>query len=84
MSKTIVQSTIVFKVKGRSKKIIFNGSMHEALVVIREFYPYYCCTEGYTKFIKFESSGDYIITDTLSGNILQQLSTAITEIDNSK
>lgn len=71
--KTIVQTILTFKVKGRTKKLTFNGSITEAQEVVRAKYPYHCCTEGHTRFIHFETAGNYEIVDVLTNSIEHKL-----------
>ena len=58
---TEVRSIIEFSVNGENYRIIFNGCMHSANVVIAEYYPNATGKTGYTEFIPFLTRGEYSI-----------------------
>lgn len=73
MRKTVVQSIVTFKCKGKTKKLTYNGEMSEAITLVQQQYPYHCCREGHTKFVNMYTKGEYNIIDVLSGNIERSL-----------
>jgi len=63
------KTTATFKQYGKEKKIVFAGSVAQALTVIDKLYPSYCCFKGTTLSCRMSAGGNYTITDVLTGKV---------------